>query len=45
MSRLKAELASQKIIWLDGRHLPQAIALGPEAKGVELVTGTGTGGR
>jgi hypothetical protein len=40
VNRLKAELASQKIVWLDGRHLPQSIALGPEAKGVEIVTGT-----
>lgn len=39
VDRLKAELASQKIVWLDGRHLPQAIALGPQAKGVEIVTG------
>jgi hypothetical protein len=38
VNRLKAELADQKIVWLDGHHLPQAIALGPEAKGVELVT-------
>jgi hypothetical protein len=38
VSRLKAELADQRIVWLDGRHLPQAIALGAEAKGVELVT-------
>ena len=37
VSRLKAELDSQRIVWLDGRHLPQAIALGPEAKGVEIV--------
>jgi hypothetical protein len=38
VSRLKAELAGQQIVWLDGRHLPQAVALGAEAKGVELVT-------
>jgi hypothetical protein len=38
VERLKAELANQTIVWLDGRHLPQAIALGPEARGVELVT-------
>jgi hypothetical protein len=38
VSRLKAELDSQRIVWLDGRHLPQAIVLGPEAKGVEMVT-------
>jgi hypothetical protein len=40
VARLKAELAGQTIVWLDGRHLPQAIALGPDAKGVEIVTGT-----
>jgi hypothetical protein len=27
VDRLKAELAAQRIVWLDGRHLPQAIAL------------------
>jgi hypothetical protein len=37
VNRLKAELASQRIVWLDGRHLPQSIALGPQAKGVEIV--------
>jgi len=39
VSRLKAELDSQRIVWLDGRHLPQVIALGPAAKGVEIVAG------
>jgi hypothetical protein len=39
VNRLKAELDSQRIVWLDGRHLPQAIALGAEAKGVEIVSG------
>jgi hypothetical protein len=38
VDRLKADLAEQRIVWLDGRHLPQAVALGAEAKGVELVT-------
>jgi hypothetical protein len=38
VSRLKAELAGQQIVWLDGRHLPQSVVLGAEAKGVELVT-------
>ena len=38
VARLKTELEDQTIVWLDGRHLPQAIALGPEAKGVEIVT-------
>jgi hypothetical protein len=37
-ARLKEDLAEQRIVWLDGRHLPQEIALGPEAKGVEIVT-------
>lgn len=40
VNRLKSELASQRIVWLDGRHLPQAIALGPQAKGVEIVAAT-----
>jgi hypothetical protein len=35
--RLKADLAGQRIVWLDGRHLPQSITLGEEAKGIELV--------
>ena len=39
VDRLKAELESQRVVWLDGRHLPQAIALGPAAQGVEIVTG------
>jgi hypothetical protein len=39
VARLRSELARQKIVWLDGRHLPQAIALGAAAKGVELVSG------
>jgi hypothetical protein len=38
VARLKAELARQKIVWLDGRHLPQAITLTPAAKGIELVS-------
>lgn len=35
---LRTELASQRIVWLEGRHLPQSIALTPEAKGVEMLT-------
>ena len=30
--RLAADLAAQRIVWLDGRHLPQAITLSPTAK-------------
>ncbi len=41
--RLAREVARQQIVWLEGRHLPQSIALAPAAsgKGVELVTGAG----
>jgi hypothetical protein len=39
VDRLKAEMADQRIVWLDGRHLPQAIALGAAAQGLELVAG------
>ncbi|PYQ64754.1 MAG: hypothetical protein DMF54_13185 [Acidobacteria bacterium] len=35
--RLKRELDSQQMVWLEGRHLPQEIALSPEARGIELV--------
>jgi hypothetical protein len=41
--RLGRDLAAQRIVWVDGRHLPQSITLAPEAakaaKGVELVAG------
>ena len=38
--RLSHDLAAQRIVWLDGRHLPQSIALSPTvARGVELVAG------
>jgi hypothetical protein len=37
---LTGDLASQRIVWLDGRHLPQSIALtSAAARGVELVSG------
>lgn len=36
VDRLRADLASQRIVWVEGRHLPQAVSLTPEAKGVEL---------
>ena len=37
-AELKDELASQRIVWIEGRHLPQAIELSPEAAAVvELV--------
>ncbi|HEV7504706.1 MAG TPA: hypothetical protein VGS07_07335 [Thermoanaerobaculia bacterium] len=35
-ARLRTALDSQRIVWLDGRHLPQSIALTPAARGVEL---------
>ena len=36
VNRLRTEMASQKIVWVEGRHLPQAISLTPAAKGAEL---------
>jgi hypothetical protein len=39
--RLRNELDSQHIVWLDGRHLPQSIALSPAAARVEIA-GRGT---
>jgi hypothetical protein len=37
--RVRKELDSQRIVMVDGRHLPQSIALSPAATGVELVGG------
>jgi hypothetical protein len=34
--RLKSELESQRIVWVEGRHLPQSITLAP-GEGAELV--------
>ncbi len=34
---LQKELRTQRIVLVEGRHLPQSIALGPAARGVELV--------
>ncbi|HEX6901526.1 MAG TPA: hypothetical protein VF789_17495 [Thermoanaerobaculia bacterium] len=36
VSRLRTDMASQTIVWIEGRHLPQSIALTPAAKGAEL---------
>jgi hypothetical protein len=36
VARLRADLASQRIVWLEGRHLPQSIDLTPAARGLEL---------
>lgn len=36
VSRLRTELASQKVVWVEGRHLPESISLTPVAKGAEL---------
>jgi hypothetical protein len=35
--RLHYLLQSQRIVWATGRHLPQDMALGPDARGVSLV--------
>ncbi|HEX4959462.1 MAG TPA: hypothetical protein VF173_01390 [Thermoanaerobaculia bacterium] len=40
-AQVREELLSQRIVLVEGHHLPQSIALGPAAKGVELVRGTG----
>jgi hypothetical protein len=37
VAHLRGELDRQRIVWLDGSHLPQAVALGAAAEGVELV--------
>jgi hypothetical protein len=37
VARLRGGLESQRIVWLEGRHLPQAIALSTNARGVDLV--------
>jgi hypothetical protein len=34
---IREELRSQRIVLVDGRHLPQSIALTPAAAGLELV--------
>lgn len=39
--QIREELRSQRIVLVDGRHLPQSIALTPAAAGLELV-GTGS---
>lgn len=36
VDRLKAELEAQKIVWVEGRYLPQEVALTPAAQAVEL---------
>jgi hypothetical protein len=37
--QIREELRSQRIVLVDGRHLPQSIALTPAATGLELVGG------
>ncbi|HEX9945812.1 MAG TPA: hypothetical protein VGG03_27715 [Thermoanaerobaculia bacterium] len=36
VAKLRAELDAQKIVWVEGRHLPQEVSLTPAARGVEL---------
>jgi len=36
-ARMRKDLDSQQMVWLEGRHLPQDIALSDRAAGVELV--------
>ena len=35
-NEVKRELDSQRIVWLEGIHLPQSISLSPAAKGIRL---------
>lgn len=35
--RLRAGLDGQQMVWLEGRHLPQEIALSAEARGIEIL--------
>lgn len=35
--RLLGELAAQRVVWLEGLHLPQSVLLTPAAHGIELV--------
>lgn len=37
VDRLRQELETQEIVWLEGTHLPQQIALSDQAKGIELL--------
>ena len=37
VEKLKTELAEQRIVWVQGRYLPQEIALSDRARGIELV--------
>jgi hypothetical protein len=39
VAALRRDLDSQRIVMVDGRHLPQSIQLGPAARDVELVAG------
>jgi len=39
VEKIRQELASQRIVMVDGRLLPQSIALSPKASGVEMVGG------
>jgi len=37
VERLQGLLEEQRIVWVEGRHLPRAVALSPAASGVELL--------
>jgi len=39
VAALRRDLDAQRIVMVDGRHLPQSIQLGPAAQNVELVSG------
>jgi len=37
VSKLKKDLETQHVVWLEGRHLPREITLSEKAEGIELV--------
>lgn len=36
-ARFRKELDAQRIVWIEGRHLPQEISLSAKARGIEIV--------
>jgi hypothetical protein len=42
-AQVRDELRSQRVVLVEGRYLPQSLALGPAAKGVELLGGAAPG--
>ena len=36
---LTGAVAAQRVVWLEGAHLPQSVRLGPKARGVAIARG------